>query len=200
MNTRGIMEPELWYKTINPEEDEIHQGDIINGCPILVPPPSINLDGENDVGVEVFDVVVLSQSCDLEQGNIKIVLVCPVFNFTEVCKSFPENEKSAKGIKSRFNKFKKGTDPNYHLLDKAPDIGIQDFLIADFRSVYGIHIDSLKHHVKNSETARFRLLSPYREHIAQAFARFMMRVGLPQNIPPLTKEEEEIYSKEAKAE
>jgi len=30
---------------------------------------------------------------------------------------------------------------------------------------------------------RLRLLPPYREHLAQAFARFFMRVGLPADIP-----------------
>jgi hypothetical protein len=30
---------------------------------------------------------------------------------------------------------------------------------------------------------RLRLLPPYREHLSQAFARYFMRVGLPQDIP-----------------
>jgi hypothetical protein len=37
--------------------------------------------------------------------------------------------------------------------------------------------------------------SPYREHLAQSFARYFMRVGLPVNIPPFIgdkKEEEAI--------
>ncbi len=29
-----------------------------------------------------------------------------------------------------------------------------------------------------------RLLPPYREHLSQAFARYCMRGGLPQDIPP----------------
>jgi len=31
---------------------------------------------------------------------------------------------------------------------------------------------------------RLRLLPPYREHLSQAFARYFMRVGLPQDIRP----------------
>ena len=30
---------------------------------------------------------------------------------------------------------------------------------------------------------RLRLLPPYREHLSQAFARYFIRVGLPQDIP-----------------
>ena len=35
-----------------------------------------------------------------------------------------------------------------------------------------------------SQGPRLRLNPPYREHLAQAFARFFMRVGLPVDIPP----------------
>jgi hypothetical protein len=35
-----------------------------------------------------------------------------------------------------------------------------------------------------SPAPRLRLQPPYREHLAQAFARFIMRVGLPVDIPP----------------
>ena len=31
---------------------------------------------------------------------------------------------------------------------------------------------------------KVRILPPYREHLAQAFARFFMRVGLPVDVPP----------------
>ena len=33
-----------------------------------------------------------------------------------------------------------------------------------------------------SKSDRIRVLPPYREHLSQAFARFFMRVGLPQDI------------------
>lgn len=33
------------------------------------------------------------------------------------------------------------------------------------------------------QNSRLRLLPPYREHLAQAFARSFMRVGLPIDIP-----------------
>jgi len=32
-----------------------------------------------------------------------------------------------------------------------------------------------------------RRLPPYREHLSQAFARYFMRVGLPQDITPFKK-------------
>lgn len=59
----------------------------------------------------------------------------------------------------------------------------QEICIVDFRYVSGlpgILLDNLV--FKNPK--RLRLLSPYREHLSQAFARFFMRVGLPVEITP----------------
>jgi len=58
-----------------------------------------------------------------------------------------------------------------------------EYLIVDFRSIFSVHFDFLVEFVKEKGD-RIRLLSPYREHLSQAFARFFMRVGLPVDIPP----------------
>ena len=58
-----------------------------------------------------------------------------------------------------------------------------DFLVCDFRSLFGIHLTTLKE-LAAQQSPRLRLLPPYREHLAQAFARFFMRVGLPIDVPP----------------
>jgi hypothetical protein len=58
-----------------------------------------------------------------------------------------------------------------------------DVAVVDFRRVYSLPLDYLREFA--TETGdRIRLLPPYREHLAQAFARFFMRVGLPIDIPP----------------
>jgi len=58
-----------------------------------------------------------------------------------------------------------------------------DYGLLDFRHVFGVPFAYLQKYVAEN-SPRLRLLSPYREHFAQAFARFMMRVGLPEGIPP----------------
>jgi hypothetical protein len=53
--------------------------------------------------------------------------------------------------------------------------------IVDFGRIYCLprgYVEKLANH----RGERLRLLPPYREHIAQAFARFFMRIGLPQDI------------------
>lgn len=54
--------------------------------------------------------------------------------------------------------------------------------IVDFREVFSLPI-SLIRHIASQQVPRVRLMPPYREHLAQAFARFFMRIGLPVDIP-----------------
>jgi len=57
-----------------------------------------------------------------------------------------------------------------------------DFLVVDFRILFGIKLKSIQE-LTVGKPSRFGLLPPYREHLAQAFARYFMRVGLPTDIP-----------------
>jgi hypothetical protein len=53
--------------------------------------------------------------------------------------------------------------------------------IVDFGHIFSLP----KIYVRQFATSlgpRLRLCPPYREHLSQAFARFFMRVGLPQDI------------------
>lgn len=172
-----------WYKQINSPNAELLQGDLIPNCPIIIPPRSLPDDGIYDFDIVEYDVVIVSQSCDLENGKVENVLVCPYTTFQQFqINSLKPDEKLSKNkIRRDFDDFRKGNQPNYHLLEKDPNVGINDYLVVDFRNVFAVHIDFLKTHVEFISN-RARLLPPYREHLSQAFARFFMRVGLPQNI------------------
>jgi len=54
--------------------------------------------------------------------------------------------------------------------------------VIDFHEVLSLPLAFLTAWVHASGMNRLRLLPPYREHVSQAFARFFMRVGLPQDI------------------
>lgn len=71
--------------------------------------------------------------------------------------------------------------PGYHLLNKSNEHSLYDYIVVDFKNVYGIQINNLRDIAQKIES-RIRLLPPYREHLSQAFARYFMRVGLPQDI------------------
>jgi hypothetical protein len=167
-----------WFEVVS--GDKILQGDFIDNCPILV--PSSNLSSEQDIEAITYDVIVMSQSCDLEQSKIDIVLVCPYWTL----KDFGEVNTLYQNCDAR-EALRRGLYPGYHLIKKCEEKGFQkEEIVVNFRSVYGVHIKALKE-LATKQDKRLRLLPPFREHLSQAFARFFMRVGLPSDIPPFTK-------------
>jgi len=163
-----------WYGIISPGES-FEQGDFIEDCPVLVPSSNpVSPDQQMPVEVVTTNVVIMSQSCDLKDGDIEFVLACPVA--------------SAEGLglgREKLETIRKGSRPAYHMvkncdLHDAPDFS-KTCQIVDFRNVYSIEFSFLKKFA--SSKPRLRLLPPYREHLSQAFARFFMRVGLPSDIP-----------------
>lgn len=169
-----------WYENISNSGD-LSQGDFIEDCPILKPPPNISLEEDNDIEIDYINTIILSQSCDLLNDKIQIVLVCPYITLKYFLDNLPENQKSSGAKKKAIDNLRKGYLPGYHLLNKQEEIGLEDYIVVDFRNVYGVHINNLKEIASNLQN-RIRLLPPYREHLSQAFARYFMRVGLPQDI------------------
>ncbi len=169
----------IWYSKIDSVND-LQQGDFIPNCPILVPPASLNVE-EPEIEIKLIDSIVLSQSCDLANRNIDIVLVCPYYSLKTFIQSLPtEQTSSKKAVNRTIDNLRKGFLSGYHLLNKSSDY-FEDYQVVDFRNVYGIQIDSLLDICKTLKD-RIRLLPPYREHLSQSFARYFMRVGLPQDI------------------
>jgi len=165
-----------WYEFVD-STTEIKQGERIEACPIIIPPSKFDENEETEVEITEYNVVVLSQSCDLEHTKIDIVLVAPYWTFDEIKNINPDW-----ASKKNKNKFREGLIPGYHLLNQCElDEFNSDFVIVDFKNVYGVQLKFLRDYLKDKQ--RIRLLSPYREHLSQAFARHLMRVGLPVGIP-----------------
>ena len=174
------MEPENypWWSIV--EGNSLAQGDLLQNFEIITP---IAPSSEDEVGssASTFDVLVLTQSCDLEQNKARSVLLCPwwdMWEFVEKAKAQGENW----GSKIK-DELRKGNLPGYHLLNEAATEKLSIGLgIADFRTLYTAPADFVREFARKSGP-RLRLMPPYREHLAQAFARFIMRVGLPVDIP-----------------
>ena len=160
-----------WYGLA--DGDDLEQGDLLHECPIFRP------SSANEVQRLRADVVVLSQSCDLTNNKLEIVQVCPVFALEELAATV-ERFRNKRGRED----LRRGHFPGDHLLSRC---GVpeheSDFWVCDFRSLFGVHVDVAKS-LAAEQSPRVRLLPPYREHLAQAFARFFMRVGLPVDVPP----------------
>jgi len=164
-----------WYAAI--EGESLEQGDIIDACPVYSPPRDLRSDYTGEVVFDSrnYDLIVASQSCDLAHEKLEHVLLCKVWLCSELSRDFPLEDA------------RRGNLPAYHLLNECRlDSLDREFRIVDFREMCALPLLFLKEFMRQSGK-RLRLLPPYREHFAQAFARFFMRVGLPQDIPPFKK-------------
>lgn len=171
-----------WYTIINSSK-ELNQGDLIYNCPVIIPPINLLEEDEVDVDINTINAIILSQSCDLENNKIDLVLVCPFFPLENFLEQFAQSQNQTLTKKFRektIKDLKQGNFPSYHIINKM-DTHLDDFQVDDFRNVYGVNIQFLGE-LCSTINERIRLLPPYREHLSQAFARYFMRVGLPQNL------------------
>jgi hypothetical protein len=168
-----------WYNAVT--GDDIEQGDIFEDCPVFLPPDDLAEALLNDVvfAWQAQDVIVLSQTCDMAKGREKVTeaLLCPVWKRSELTEGFLS---TPKGLEEA----RRGNLPGFHVLAASTlPIYEREVCIVDFRRVYSLPLTFLRRRAVVTQN-RLRLLPPYREHLAQAFARFFMRVGLPVDIPP----------------
>jgi len=165
-----------WYTKVS-GDSRLEQGDIIFKCQIIEPISEIKEENSTlAADVAEYDVIIMSQSCDLYYEKIELVLVCPLYSLTELSERYPSYKEEVMRKKLR-----QGAVVGYHLLNKDEKVGFNDYLIVDFKSVYAVPLKFLKK-IALERGERVRLLPPYREHLSQAFARFFMRVGLPIDI------------------
>jgi hypothetical protein len=172
-----MLENYPWYEVV--EGGDLEQGDILNQCQVIVPVPDlpIPIPRENPpVNVDVLDVIIMTQSCDLEQQNLDEVILCPHFDLTQAGEGGkPVGKSTQKDIRS-------GRRPRYSMLEASRIPGAETGIrIVDFGRVFSLPMEYVQRHAEN-QGSRLRLRPPYREHLSQTFARFFMRVGLPQNI------------------
>ena len=171
-----------WYDLV--EGEGIEQGDLLNDCPVVL--PRVQPGGPQEAAglalaaeVQYYDVVVMTQSCDLVAGKVPLILLCPHWPFealeAELKRPLPPKERE---------EIRRGNRPGYHLLAPCDLAGKKSSVrIVDFTVPFAVPIEFLRKFAAGVGK-RVRLLPPYREHLSQAFARFFMRVGLPVDIPP----------------
>jgi hypothetical protein len=172
-----------WYEIVT--NAELQQGDLFPNCPVVLTPSNLRLQDETGplpevtAQVKTYNVVVMSQSCDLVEHKLSLVLVCPYWALGEL----EARDARFKPPKMK-EEVRRGHVPAYHMLAACDLEGFQhEIQIVDFRTVFSVPFDFLTE-LARQRNQRLRLRSPYREHLSQAFARFFMRVGLPADIPP----------------
>ena len=173
-----------WYEAV--ADDSLEQGDFFGDCQIVVPcMESIETDGPTlQAELQLYDVVVLSQSCDVVQNKLNHVLVSRVHSVAALPELARQPQLTGKALAKLAEQVRRGNQPPLHMLARCELAALErDIVLVDFREVFSVPINYLRYRVQ-SQTPRLRLNSPYREHLSQAFARYFMRVGLPSDIPP----------------
>ncbi len=168
-----------WYEIVSAAEP-ITQGDFIRDCPIVIPPSDISESDEGavyDSCVEYYDVIIISQACDIENNKLKYIIVCPLWDLEAFVGKYTNfNNPGGK------ENLRKGLVFHYHMLNKSKSEDFaMDYKIVDFKKPFNVDIELIRDLAKKAP--RLRLLPPYREQLSQMFARSFMRVGLPKDIP-----------------
>ncbi|MBA3946954.1 MAG: hypothetical protein H0X37_20630 [Herpetosiphonaceae bacterium] len=101
-----------WYGWVESDEP-LEQGDFFDSCPVIVPTTDVH-PGTIQARVDEYDVVVLSQSCDLVNGKIELVQVAPVWLLSEFQATSEKFKKSGE-----LNKLRQGNYIGYHLLHRC---------------------------------------------------------------------------------
>lgn len=169
-----------WFESIT-NDKTLSQGDIIEQCRILVPEEKHYLAllkeaaSSLDLKYTVADCIIMSQSCDLVNEKISFVILCPIITLESLIEKNDFYKKSDNREQLRL-----GNQPSYHLLPQITVNGKKAYYCVSFHHIFSVPKSFLTELVKDK--TRLRLLSPYKEHLSQSFARYFMRVGLPATI------------------
>lgn len=158
--------------------DLLAQGDFLPNCQVPVLPVDYGERPDFGIDLELIDAIIMTQSCDLAHAKIEAVTLCAVYSIPHLQLTSPNY-----AVLKNLEEVRRGNIPSLHLLSGLD--GPADrlaALVVDFRRIHSLPIGYLRRHAVGLGE-RKRLLSPYVEHLSQAFARFFMRVGLPSDLP-----------------
>ena len=149
-----------WYELF--EGRELEQGDVFEGCPVFrvpaeLPYPLPAEGAEAEFGVETQDMIVMSQSCDLVEGQkgIGFVTLCPLWPLSTMAE--------ADGfLASTYGKemCRRGNLPGYHMLAASENADWQrEVSIVSFREIHSLPVEFLRN-LAEQNGDRLRLRSP----------------------------------------
>lgn len=122
-----------------------------------------------------LDLIVLTQSCDIVNDSMPRLLTAEVQHYRD---TIPRRNLSKKAEASFRKTLIRNLGVSDMLIPPCGLLGIEDYLIVNFRELHIVRKDRIP-----GADRYVCLTSPYREHLSQAFATHVMRVGLPT--PPL---------------
>jgi hypothetical protein len=164
-----------WYSAVT-LPSLLTQGDQIWDLALL----EAHADAMGSVSVDRLrvDLVVLTQSCELDHQKVDRVLTAPMFSVGDWLQVNPADL-------FRLEDIRRGYDPSLYLLPGWPGAQIaaaHPDRIIDLSDLRVIPLATIRTAMA-AGIPRRALSSHAREHFSQAVARTFMRVGLPVDIP-----------------
>lgn len=163
-----------WYEQV--VDADLMQCDLLAGLAIPIPvgePADYARSDSPAIEVVTADVMVVSQSCDLVQKKTEWVTVAQYERWEAVSAEMGSSKR-----RDLQKQVRRGLIPHWALLNRHDPM--LDWSIVDFRQLFTLPRSYLEAHAA-SIGPRLRMQSPYREAVAQAFARYFMRVALPED-------------------
>lgn len=159
-----------WYETVR-AGDDFEQGDIFTNATI----PNISavdLSLAQEIPIRQGSFIVLTQSCDVPKAET--ILLAEMYLYSTLLRGpqssiFASSKTKDALIRNRLE--------HYFLLPPYDDNPIS-WSIVSFRNLHVVSravLNSLA-----AQTPPIRMASPYKELLGECFARFMMRVALPE--------------------
>ncbi len=156
-----------------PRDESLSQGDLIDDCPLArgeLKGETIDLDAEP--AIWKARIIVLTQACDLAQDKTTKVLVATVQPVRELIDGGVLKPAAIR------DQIRRGLSYGWYFLPTAPaPIPLVESII-DLHEIHTVPRPFLEHLIANGKRI-CRLITPYREHLAQHFAVTYMRIGLP---------------------
>jgi hypothetical protein len=179
-----------WYEIV--DGGELEQGDFIINLPVFIPdytsdilqkPPDPEVSEHNISGVLYrYNVVVMNQTCDLEQHKLRFALVCPYWPLEYL------GRRESKFLEPKIQEeIRRGQMYGYYMLNACElDEKEQGIQVLEFGSTYSVSFEFLRQFV-SSQGRRLRLRSPYKESMSHAFGNYFSRVALYSEIQPFRR-------------
>jgi hypothetical protein len=162
----------MMYRLPDPGEP-LDQGDIIDGCPT----PWVEGFDLNDLeSLEMIAapsrVLILTQTCDLAQEKVRLIVVALVFDAQELVDQGLLKARDVRGP------VRAGRVFGWYYLPKNTDLGLAESIV-DLRQLHTVRSDLLAGLCQRGQR-RARIQPLYREHLAKHFADTYSRIGLPE--------------------
>ncbi|HET9895195.1 MAG TPA: hypothetical protein VFQ44_09700 [Streptosporangiaceae bacterium] len=170
-----------WYEVVT--GPELEQGDILPNLDAPRAKKDDNAPGGYVIRPGRGDYVVVSQTCDLENKKLQEVLLADFRDYQSA--TYSHDRARSRAFRDALIQ---NSDWAYFLLPEFTGPPTLKWSVVNFHYLFLVDVDSCRHHAE-ALGRRLRLVSPYKEHLAQSFGRYMMRVALPETANAFAKVE-----------